>query len=248
MAARIKAAPEAAALCKHPSYRDDGVCLWCVGHYDPAHDQLAAQPLQVFDCEQNSDEWYACRAGVITASEFHTVKAEGKKPGEPSATRRKYMLQLVGEAIAGVSPFDRYKSGHMERGHEYEAEARDYYSLVTGNAVQRVGFIRIGDIGCSPDGLIGDDGLHEIKTKQYDLHLECLLRDEVPALHIPQLQGGLLVTRRKWVDFTSYSAGLPIFIKRVYRDEAYIRMLHVELARFRSEMAELIAKVRGMAA
>jgi hypothetical protein len=248
MPGRLKAAPEAAASCAHQNYREDGVCLWCVGHYDAAHDLRLLEPPLVFDCEQNSEKWYGCRAGVITASEFHIVKAQGKTAGSPSETRRKYMLQLVGETIAGVSPFERYKNGAMNRGHDYEAEARDYYSLVTGNQVTRIGFIRSGYVGCSPDGLIGDDGLHEIKTKQYDLHLECLLRDEVPAAHIPQLQGALMVTRRKWADFTSYSPGLPVFIKRVYRDEAYIAMLNVECARFWSEMQELVARVRGLAA
>jgi hypothetical protein len=248
MAARQKAAPEAAALCKHPSFAEDGVCMWCVGHYDPTQDNMARDPLQIFDCDQNSDAWYACRAGVMTASEFHTVKAEGKKPGEPSATRRKYMLQLVGESIAGVSPFERYKNGPMSRGHEFEPEARDYYSLVTGSEVTQLGFVRSGYFGCSPDGVVGDDGLVQLKTKQYDLHLECLLRDQVPAAHWSQLQGELLVTRRKWNDFVSYSPGLPMFCKRVHRDESYIAMLRVELARFRGEMQELVERVRKMAA
>lgn len=241
------AAPDAATICKHPNFREDGVCMWCVGVYEPAHDKRVDQ-LQIFDCEQNSDEWYACRAGVITSSEFHTVKAEGRGRGDPSVTRRKYMLQLVGETIAGVSPFERYKSGHMDRGHDFEAEARDYYSLVTGHEVQLVGFMLRGDTGCSPDGLVGEDGHVQIKTKQYDLHLECLLKDQVPPGHLPQLQGELLVTGRKWNDFVSYSPGLPLFRRRVHRDEAYISMLHVELAKFRSEMQELIEQVRRMAA
>lgn len=209
---------------------------------------MTAPALEIFNCDQNSDEWLICRAGIITASEFHTVKAKGKTPGSPSVTRRKYMLTLVGERIAGPSPFDHYKNGNMDRGHTYEDEARDAYTLITGNDVARVGFIRRGDIGWSPDGLIGDDGGLEIKTKQYDLHLECLLKGEVPTEHISQIQGGLLVSGRQWIDFVSYSCALPLFVKRVHRDERYIAMLRVEIDQFLKEMFETLERVKRMAA
>lgn len=204
--------------------------------------------LQIFDCEQNTDEWMRARAGVATASEFHTVKAKGKTPGTPSITRRKYMLTLIGERIAGVSPFERFKNGNMDRGHEFEEQARAAYSMISGNEITRVGFVRRGDIGWSPDGLVGTDGGVELKTKQYDLHLECLLKGEVPSEHIPQCQGALLVSGRRWIDFQSYSPGLPTFIKRVHRDERYIAELKVEIDRFLAELAELMERVKGMAA
>lgn len=199
--------------------------------------------LEIFDFEQNSDAWIAARAGIVTASEFSTVLAKGKGGGE-SVTRRKYMLTLAGERIGGPSPFDRYTNAAMQRGHAYEDEARDMYSLITGNEPARIGFMRRGDVGFSPDSLIGDDGLLEIKTKAYPLHLDCLLKDEVPAEHAAQIQGGLWVSGRQWLDFTSYSPGLPIFVKRVSRDEPYIARLKVEVEQFNSELAELVERIQ----
>lgn len=200
--------------------------------------------LEIFNCDQGTDEWYAARCGVVTASEFHTVLSKGKGGGE-SVTRRKYMLTLAGERIGGPSPFDRYTNAAMQRGHEYEQEARDSYQLITDNEVEQVGFMRRGDVGYSPDGIIGDDGLLEIKTKAYPLHLDCLLKDEVPAEHMAQIQGGLWVSGRQWLDFVSYSPGLPIFIKRVTRDEAYIARLSVEVAEFNSELLALVERINS---
>lgn len=199
--------------------------------------------LQIFNCLQGEEAWYACRAGIPTASEFSTVLAKGRGGGE-SVTRRKYMLTLAGELIAGPSPFDRYNNGHMDRGHAYEDEARNLYRLITDYEVERVGFMRRGDAGYSPDGLIGDDGLQEIKTKIYPLHLECLLSDTVPSEHTAQIQGGLWISGRKWLDFCSYSPGLPLFVKRVYRDEAYIARLKVEVDAFNSELLELVERIK----
>jgi hypothetical protein len=199
--------------------------------------------LQIFDCTQGEDAWFACRAGIPTASEFSTILAKGRGGGE-SVTRRKYLYTLAAERIAGPSPFDCYSNGAMQRGHDYELEARDMYSLLTDNEVQQVGFMRRGDVGYSPDGLIGGDGLLEIKTKSYPLHLDCLLNDEVPSEHIAQVQGGLWVSGRQWLDFVSYSPGLPIFIKRVPRDESYIARLKVEVEQFNSELADLVERIK----
>lgn len=201
--------------------------------------------LEIFrDIDQGTDEWIAARAGIVTASEFSTVLAKGKGGGE-SVTRRKYMLTLAGERIGGPSPFDRYSNGAMQRGHEYEQEARDSYQLITDNEVEQVGFMRRVDVGYSPDGIIGDDGLLEIKTKAYPLHLDCLLKDEVPSEHTAQIQGGLWVSGRQWLDFVSYSPGLPIFIKRVRRDESYIARLSEAVAEFNAELAKLVEQIKN---
>jgi hypothetical protein len=199
--------------------------------------------LQIFDCTQGEDAWFACRAGIPTASEFSTILAKGRGGGE-SITRRKYLLTLAGERIGGPSPFERYSSGAMQRGHEYEQEARDMYQLITGHDVEQIGFMRRGDVGYSPDGLIGGDGLLEIKTKAYALHIDCMLKDEVPSEHIAQCQGGLWVSGREWLDFCSYSPGLPIFIKRVQRDEPYIARLKVEVEAFNAELSELVERIK----
>jgi hypothetical protein len=200
--------------------------------------------LEIFNCTQGEEDWYAARAGIVTCSELSTVLAKGKGGGD-SVTRRKYMLTLAGERIGGPSPFDRYSNGAMQRGHEYEQEARDSYQLITDHEVEQVGFMRRGDVGYSPDGIIGDDGLLEIKTKAYPLHLDCLLKDEVPAEHMAQIQGGLWVSGRQWLDFVSYSPGLPIFIKRVPRDESYIANLSAEVERFNAEVDSMVERIRS---
>lgn len=201
--------------------------------------------LEIFrDIDQGTEDWSAVRAGIVTCSELSTVLAKGKGGGE-SITRRKYMLTLAGERIGGPSPFDRYSNGAMHRGHEYEQEARDSYQLITDHEVEQVGFMRRGDVGYSPDGIIGDDGLLEIKTKAYPLHLDCLLKDEVPAEHTAQIQGGLWVSGRQWLDFVSYSPGLPIFIKRVRRDESYIANLSAEVDRFNAEVDSMVERIKS---
>ncbi len=194
--------------------------------------------LQIFDCEQNSPEWIQARLGVVTCSEFKAVMAKGE-----GKTRRKYMLTVIGEKIAG-QPFERYANADMDRGHILEGPAGDEYAIETGNVIQRIGFMRRGDVGYSPDGLIDDTGLLEIKTKLYHLHIECLLSGKVPTEHVQQCQGGLWVSGREWIDFVSYSPGLPIFIKRLYRDEPFIARIKVEVDDFLAEMRELIEKIR----
>jgi len=197
--------------------------------------------LQIFDCEQGTPEWFNCRAGIPTASEFHTVLAKGKGGGE-SVTRRKYMLTLIGEVLTGKQ-VEVYSNAHMERGHTMEDEARSLYAMVTDCDPKRVGFMRRGDAGASPDSLVGDDGLLEIKTKLPHLQLECILSDCVPAEHTAQIQGQLWISGRRWVDFVSYWPGLPLFVKRVKRDEAYIARLKVEVHQFNAEMIEIIDRI-----
>jgi hypothetical protein len=198
--------------------------------------------LQIFDCEQGSPEWYACRLGIPTASEFDTVQAKGKG-GAESKTRRTYMLKLIGEQITGQPKYD-YSNDHMERGKQMEAEARNLYAMVADVEPIKVGFMRRGDAGCSPDSLIGTNGISEIKTKLAHLQLEVLLSDRLPPEHVPQTQGQLWIAEREWCDFVSYWPGLPLFIKRVHRDEDYIRNLAAAVQAFNDEMQELTARVQ----
>lgn len=202
--------------------------------------------LEIFDCEQGTEEWYACRLGIPTASEFDAVMAKGKGGGA-SKTRRTYMLKLIGERMTGEPKYN-YSNDHMERGKSMEDEARDLYAMLHDAELRRVGFLRRGESGCSPDSLIGNDGMLEIKTKLAHLQLECLLDDEVPSEHKQQLQGQLWVAEREWVDFESYWPGLPPFIKRVYRDEPYIKGLAAAVDEFVSEMLETIERINRRAA
>lgn len=202
--------------------------------------------LQVIDCEQGTPEWYAARLGIPTASEFDTVLAKGKAGGE-SKTRRTYLLKLAGERITG-EPMYSYSNDHMERGKAMEQEARDLYAMVADVEPVRVGFLRRGDAGASPDSLIGTAGLLEIKTKLAHLQLECLLDDVLPSEHKAQCQGQLWIAEREWLDFVSYWPGLPLFVKRVYRDEAYIKTLAEAVDCFNAEMLTLIGRVQSRAA
>lgn len=199
--------------------------------------------IQIFDFEQGTPEWFAARMGIPTASEFDTVQARGKGGGE-SKTRRTYLLKLAGEILTG-SPMYSFQNDHMERGKEMEAEARDLYAMVTDNVPERVGFMRRGDAGASPDSLIGADGLLEIKTKLAHLQIDCILSGEVPSEHRAQCQGQLWISGRQWVDFVSYWPGLPLFVKRVQRDESYIDRLANEVGAFNKELVALIENVKS---
>ena len=190
------------------------------------------------DIEQNTAEWLALRAGIVTASELKSVLAKGE-----GKVRKAYMLRLAGERLTGV-PADTYENGHMVRGREMEAEARELYTFAREINIERVGFIRNGDVGCSPDGLIGTDGMAEIKTKLPHLQIECLLRADLPPEHRAQVQGALWIAEREWMAFISYWPGLPLFMHREFRDEAYIANLAAEVERFNAELAEIVEKIK----
>lgn len=198
--------------------------------------------LQIIDCEQNSAEWMQARAGIPTASQFSTVLASGKGGGE-SVTRRKYMLQLAGEILTGEVA-ENYTNAHMDRGHEMEQEARDLYAFMYDAEPVRVGFIRNGQKGASPDSLIGDKGGLEIKTALPHIQIDRLLRDTLPPEHRAQVQGSMWVAEREWWDFASYWPRLPLFVTRVYRDEEYIARLSEAVDAFNEELAGVVDSIR----
>lgn len=193
--------------------------------------------MEIFDFEQGSEDWHRCRLGIPTASEFKSILAKGE-----GKVRRTYMMKLLGERFTG-EPADNYTNAHMERGHAIEDEARKLYAFVRDADLTPVGFIRNGNIGCSPDSLIGDAGMLEIKTKLPHLQLEALFADKLPPEHQAQVQGQLLVAEREWCDFASYWPRLPLFVKRVHRDDAYIATLRAEIDRFLEELEDLTAKL-----
>lgn len=198
--------------------------------------------MQIIDCEQGSEAWFAARAGLPTASEFHTVMAKGRG-GDDSKTRKTYMLKLAGEILTG-DPMENYSNPHMERGKMMEEEARDCYCFMKDADITRVGFIRNGDTGCSPDSLIGTDGILEIKTKLPHLMIECLLKDEFPPEHRAQCQGALWVAERDWIDIAIYWPKLPLFVKRAYRDDGYIATIAGAVKAFNEELAETVERIR----
>lgn len=196
-----------------------------------------------YDVAQNSPEWDELRRGIITSSELSTVLSQGRGR-QPSITRRKYMLQLIADRL-GAAPSDRYVNNQMERGHLMEQEAVDHYAFMTDVEPTLIGFVRNGEVGASPDRLVGDSGLLEIKTKDRHRHLECLLSGEVPSEHHAQLQGQLWICEREWVDFVSYWPGLTPFIKRVHRNEPEITSIRLGVEMFLREMHELMGRLKA---
>lgn len=200
--------------------------------------------MEIFaELEQNSEAWLKARAGIATASNFQKILSSGKTAGSPSIVRREYMMKLAGEIITG-EPMSSFSNAHTERGHEYEPEARDLYAFTTGAQLQKVGFIKNGRVGCSPDSLIGDDGGAEIKTKLPHLLAELILKGEAPPEHKAQVQGTLWISKRQWWDIAVYWPKMPLFIVRVQRDEPYIQKLATEVDRFNGELDDAVSQIR----
>lgn len=202
--------------------------------------------MEILDFPQGSDDWIESRLGIVTMSEVKRLLVKGKGPGGFGEGAYSYMNQLIGERITG-SPADSFQGNHhTARGHELEPMARDLYCEQTGNEVKEVGII-LKDIismesgesyraGYSPDSLVGNDGLAEIKTKLPKFQVEVLLDGEIPKEHIAQCQGGLWISEREWIDFISYYPGMPLFVKRAYRDEKLIKRIGERVAAFYEEM------------
>jgi hypothetical protein len=202
--------------------------------------------MQIVDCEQGSEAWFAARMGIPTASQFATVMAKGRS-GADSKTRSTYMRKLAGEILTG-KPMDSFTNGHTERGHEIEPDARNLYAFMRDCEPALVGFIRNGAKGCSPDSLVGNDGMLEIKTKLPHLQIEALELQRVPPEHRAQCQGALWVAEREWIDFVSYWPGLPLLVVREHRDEEYIGQLAEQVDQFNDELAALVERIRALSA
>jgi YqaJ-like viral recombinase domain len=201
--------------------------------------------VQIHDVEQNSTEWLKLRCGLVTASNFATVMASGKGCGE-SITRRKYMLRLAGEIITG-DPEETYNNAHMERGKAMEDEARNLYAFMHDVEPIRVGFIVNGRKGCSPDSLVGDRRMLEIKTALPSILIEKLIKDDFPPEHKAQCQGGLWVAEREEIDIAVYWPKMPLFVKTARRDETYIRTISRAVDDFNAELAETVDQIRRYA-
>lgn len=197
--------------------------------------------IRILDCEQNSHEWLEARRGIPTASCFSKILAKGE-----GKTRRRYLLDLAAERLTGELA-EGFSNAYTDRGHAMEPEARNMYAFQFDVDPRQVGFIRNDDItaGASPDSLIGDDGLLEIKTKLGALQLEVLESRKLPSEHVVQVQGQLWVTGRSWCDFVSYWPKLPLFVTRVERDEGYISKLAQAVADFNGELDAIVEKYRG---
>ena len=177
----------------------------------------------IHNVEQNSNEWYELRAGIPTASNFNQLITG---TGKPSTSIDKYAEKLAGDFFAGA-PIDAWEGNkYTDRGHEIEPDARNWYEMRTDSEVQQVGFITDDDksTGCSPDGLISDNGLIEIKCLPKQ-HIKALLYfnkyKKAPPDYRPQIQGQMMITGREWCDLVYYHPELPKIIIREYADLDY---------------------------
>lgn len=199
--------------------------------------------LHIFDgMEQRSEQWYAARCGIVTASIVGKLLTPTLKVAD-NDTSRGVIAGLVAERITGTvdeSPM----TSDMWRGVEHEPYARDVYSGHYQQAVE-CGFMRLDrghwTLGYSPDGLVADDGLVEIKCPRAKSHVRTILADEVPAFYMPQLQAGLLVSGRKWIDYVSFCAGMPLYVKRVQPDERWFDAITSACRAFESTAAQMVA-------
>lgn len=199
------------------------------------------------DVMQGSPEWFAARAGIVTCSELQCLLVKGKYASGLGAEALTYMFKIIGERMTG-EPVEQFSNYHTERGHALEPVARELYEMATGNSGELCGFMTNHGIGYSPDLLVGSDGLGEIKTKLPHIQAKVLYCNVVPDEHMAQIQGGLWVSEREWLDFVSYCPGMPLFVKRVYRDEAMIKTISERVGVFYAELERRVAVILENAA
>jgi hypothetical protein len=173
------------------------------------------------DINQNTDEWHQLRAGKITSSALSKAMANfGKAFGEPA---KKYAVSIAVEQLTGVPISSDYTNDHMARGHDEEPIARMLYEQEYFCEVSNGGFFDLGDIGCSPDGLVYDDGVIEIKSAIPSIHFERIKRKKYDSAYRWQLAGNLKFTGREWIDFISYCSQFPedkrLFVHRSTKDD-----------------------------
>lgn len=188
------------------------------------------------ECNQGSIEWFAARAGKPTASNASKLITP---TGKPSAQSESLLCNLLAEIIMG-HPIDTVGTEWMERGRELEPEAVKAYELLTDTTTEKVGFI-VNDeetYGCSPDRLVGDNGLLEIKCCSPGVHVAYLLNRRIEQEKFPQIQMQLLVTGREYCDVFAYHPDFPNVNIRVPRDEEYITKLETILSSFTATLAE----------
>lgn len=197
---------------------------------------------------QGDDDWKRLRAGKVTASRVADVVAKTKSGY--GASRRNYAAQLVVERLTGL-PTEGFVSAEMRHGTECEPQARAAYQFYADAEVEQIAFVPHPNIqmaGASPDGLVGADGLVEIKCPSSATHIETLLGAPIAAEYITQMQWQMACTGREWCDFVSFDPRMPgnmqIFIQRVPRDDKRIAELEEAVAAFLAEISLKVAALQ----
>jgi putative phage-type endonuclease len=204
------------------------------------------------DFAQGSPEWFKARVGRVTASRIKDVCASGKG-GAPSITREAYMGELIAERLTGESAGDTYTNADMQRGTELEPLARAAYETRTKQMVDEVGLVihpRNDSFAASPDGMVGADGLLEIKCPRTHVHISYLLAGKPPAAYLPQMAWQAFCCERPWVDFVSFDPKMPealqLFIVRYVPELEYLRSLEQQAVAFLEELDGKLAALRRL--
>jgi putative phage-type endonuclease len=197
--------------------------------------------------DQGTEEWFTIRIGKVTASRVADVIAKTKTGY--SASRDNYMAQLICERLTGLKG-ESFTNAAMQHGTDTEPLARAAYEAFKDVLVDEVGFVphpTIEMAGASPDGLVGEDGLLEIKCPNTATHIETLISKVVPGKYNTQMQFQMACTGRQWCDFVSFDNRLPemfqLFVTRVPRDEVFIRLIESEIVQFIAELDDKINKL-----
>jgi len=193
---------------------------------------------------QLSEQWFAARLGCVTASRMGDLMAKTKSGY--GASRENYMAELIAERLTGTRQ-ERFENAAMKWGVETEAQARIAYEFLQDVTVEQAGFIphpALTYAGASPDGLVGAEGLVEIKCPNTAMHIDTLLSSTIAAKYVYQMQWQMACTARKWCDFFSFDPRMPasmqVFQKRVSRDPALIDELEREVRTFLEELARKV--------
>lgn len=193
--------------------------------------------MRIIECEQGSDEWINCRIGKLTASNAQSIAKNG-------AGLKTYVTEILAEKYS-TAEREKYTNEDLERGKELEETARSLYELQTGNTVKQVGFCELDEyVGASPDGLVGEDGLIEVKCPNDKNHFTNVVTEKIDTKYQWQIQMQLLVTGREWCDFVSFNPNFTkdLLIIRVVKDEKMQERLLVGLESGRKLIKELKAK------
>lgn len=199
---------------------------------------------------QGTDDWFAARLGKVTASRIADVMAKTKSGY--GAGRKNYLAQLVAERLTGTVA-DSYTNAAMQWGIDTEPQARAAYELLTDQAVQEVGFAdhpAIAMCGASPDGLVGETGLVEIKCPNTATHIDTLLAQNVERKYALQMQFQMACTERDWCDFVSFDPRMPgnlqLLVKRVERDAELVAEIETEVQTFLADLDETVGRLAAL--
>lgn len=199
--------------------------------------------------EQGTPEWLQLRCGKVTASRVADIVRKTKSG--VSASRARYLGELVAERLTGV-PTEGFKSAEMLRGNEVEESARQFYAFMSDCKLEAVAFVEHPSIpmaGASPDQLVDDDGLLEIKCPATHTHIETLLTGEINPDYVKQMLWQMACTGRRWCDFVSYDPRMPedmrMFQRRVHWDDVAIGQLEREVELFLAEVDDTIKRLRN---